>query len=778
MANAMPLKMLLIKPGVNTQQTPSLLQAGWVVSQLIRFRDGMLQKMGGWAKAAQTAFTGVCRGMHGWAQINGLLDMGVGTHLKLWLFQLGSFYDLTPYRLTGQSTNPFTTTVSSASVNVAITNHGASVGDFFELGSVQYSIGGLTLTGEYPVASVVNANNFTITASSSATGSASSGGISAATVLSAASSVAISAGGSGYAVGDLIALSGGTFTTPTVLQVTNVASGAITSAVVSQPGIYSATPSNPVSQAFTSGNGSGASFTVTWATTTAAAASATPQAGGSGYAVNDTITLAGGTFTQATILKVASLSGSAVATVTVQTAGSYSVTPSNPVAQGSTSGSGSGGTFNVTWNVGVVWGLELPVGAQDTSFVTGYSSGPYGGGAYGESTGATFQQFCRIWFIQNWGEFMLACPQGGAIYQWQPSTGTGTSASLLMGAPTLNNFMMVALPQQQVIALGTNQGVTELDPMLVAWSDVGNNNAWVASATNQAGTYRIPRGSKILAALGSPLVVLIWTNEGLWLMQYQGLPFVYSFTQVGQGCGLVAPKAVAMTPQGAFWMSDFGNDFHSYQGGTLDNLTCTVRDKVIGNINIAQLNKIFTAHNSVFSEVTWFYPSLNSTEIDSYVKYNYVENLWDYGLCGTSFVRTAWEDNDAYTLPMATDFNSFLYNHETGTDADGSPMDSFAETGFMVLDDGENISFVERLIPDFNTLAGTLNLTVIGIDFPNSDSASPNQYGPFPVTPGVTPYVTCRARGRGLALKIESNTLGGNFRMGALRARISPTGKR
>jgi hypothetical protein len=96
----------------------------------------------------------------------------------------------------------------------------------------------------------------------------------------------------------------------------------------------------------------------------------------------------------------------------------------------------------------------------------------------------------------------------------------------------------------------------------------------------------------------------------------------------------------------------------------------------------------------------------------------------------------------------------------------------------MVLDDGENISFVERLIPDFNTLAGTLNLTVIGIDFPNSDSASPNQYGPFPVTPGVTPYVTCRARGRGLALKIESNTLGGNFRMGALRARISPTGKR
>jgi hypothetical protein len=95
----MPLKTLLIKPGVNTQYTPTLLQAGWATSQLIRFRDGLLQKMGGWVKAAQTSFTGICRGMHGWVQINGLLDMGLGTYLKLWLFQLGSYFDLMPASL-------------------------------------------------------------------------------------------------------------------------------------------------------------------------------------------------------------------------------------------------------------------------------------------------------------------------------------------------------------------------------------------------------------------------------------------------------------------------------------------------------------------------------------------------------------------------------------------------------------------------------------------------------------------------------------------------------
>jgi hypothetical protein len=117
----MPLKTLLIKPGVNTQYTPSLLQASWAVSQLIRFRDGLLQKMGGWAKAVQASFTGVCRGLHGWSQINGLLDMAVGTHLRLWLYQLGSFYDLTPVRISGTSASNFYTSINgSASINVNI----------------------------------------------------------------------------------------------------------------------------------------------------------------------------------------------------------------------------------------------------------------------------------------------------------------------------------------------------------------------------------------------------------------------------------------------------------------------------------------------------------------------------------------------------------------------------------------------------------------------------------------------------------------------------------
>ncbi|HXZ02291.1 MAG TPA: hypothetical protein VEI03_20015 [Stellaceae bacterium] len=591
----MPLVPLKIRPGVNTQFTPSLLETGWASCQLIRFRDGLLQKIGGWAKAIQTAFQGVCRGLHSWTQIDGLLDLGIGTHLKLFLYQLGSFYDLTPVQNSGTSaTNFYSTSSGSTIVTVAITAHGAGTGDFYEA-LTSASGGGVTISGEYQV-TVVDANHFTIEAATAAT---------------------------------------------------------------------------------------------------------------------------------------------------------------------SSTGFGNG----------VSWQLLLSVGEQDTIFEQGYGTGPYGSGPYGESGGSGgYAVLCRLWFIDNWGEFLLACPQNGGIYQWQPSSGTTTRAAIIPTAPTQNAGLLVALPQQQAVAFGTNNGVSEQDPMLVAWSDSGDNTDWTASTTNEAGTYRLPRGSRIVGAVGSPLAILLWTNEGLWIMQYIGLPFVYSFTQVGFGCGLIAPKAAASTPFGVFWMESTGN-FYMYNGSVVP-VECLVRDQVAGNINEAQANKIFAAVNTAWNEVFWFYPSLESTEIDSYVKYNYAEQLWDYGL----LARTAWEDHTNFPTPVATDPNGFLYVHESGTDADGSPMDAWAQTGYLMLAEGEQMGFMERVIPDFASFAGPLALTAFAVDHPNSDT--PAAYGPFTVAPGATPYVTLRARGRGVALKLESNALGGNFRVGNIRAKVSGAGKR
>jgi len=104
------------------------------------------------------------------------------------------------------------------------------------------------------------------------------------------------------------------------------------------------------------------------------------------------------------------------------------------------------------------------------------------------------------------------------------------------------------------------------------------------------------------------------------------------------------------------------------------------------------------------------------------------------------------------------------------------PMDAWAETGYIMIAEGDTIAFVERVLPDFARFTGPIALSVFAIDYPNSDT--PVESGPFTVTPGVTPYIITRLRGRGVALRLESNVLGGNFRLGSLRARITAAGKR
>lgn len=161
--------------------------------------------------------------------------------------------------------------------------------------------------------------------------------------------------GRGYNVGDTITLAGGTYTTPMVLEVSQVndaVDGGIVAVTIVSPGSYSITPSNPVQQASTSGGGAGAGFTCTFGSEGAEAVGLVSA--GSGYAPGDTITVAGGTHTQAAVLSVGTISGTAttgpIATAFVSTPGEYTALPSNPVSQASTSGSGTGGTFNATWS--------------------------------------------------------------------------------------------------------------------------------------------------------------------------------------------------------------------------------------------------------------------------------------------------------------------------------------------------------------------------------------------------------------------------------------------
>ena len=387
------------------------------------------------------------------------------------------------------------------------------------------------------------------------------------------------------------------------------------------------------------------------------------------------------------------------------------------------------------------------------------------------------------WTIDNYGENLIACsPQtninlsGGIPYQpiyvWSE---TQPTATVIPAAPPVNDGIFVAMPQRQIVAWGSTQTGIK-DPLLINWCDVGNYNQWIALVTNQAGSYRIPKGSRIVGCVQGPQQALIWTDVDVWSMQYIGPPYVYSFNEIGTGCGLIARKAATSVNGIYYWMGP--SQFYTLSANGVQPLQCPVWDVVFQNLNTSYLQNIRVAVNSRFNEIQWFYPSSNSStgENDSYVKYNTELGLWDYGFLG----RSAWIDQSILGPPIGADPNTlYLYQHETSNDADGAAMSSFIQTGYFNISEGDLKSFIDWVWPDMKwgqynqPKAANVQITFFVTDYPGD---TPIAYGPYTVNK-ATEYFYTRFRGRLVSVRIASNDVGSFWRIGLIRYRFAPDGK-
>lgn len=162
-----------------------------------------------------------------------------------------------------------------------------------------------------------------------------------------------------------------------------------------------------------------------------------------------------------------------------------------------------------------------------------------------------------------------------------------------------------------------------------------------------------------------------------------------------------------------------------------------------------------------------------SNEVNRYVVYNYEEETWAVG----AMARTAWADTSpVFNTPYAANTDMFLYQHEVGTDDDGAAITAYVESyDIEIPEAGDYFMHVDKLIPDFLELQGTVNLTLKGKKYPHVDDYTVK--GPYPVTPSVN-KVSTRMRARQLALRLESDQIGDRWRMGTMRARVVPHGKR
>ena len=163
----MTLTKLKLQPGIN-KQTSSLGASGtYTDCDNIRFRYGLPEKIGGWAKNTQTTIIGVPRDAHHWVALDGTRLAALGTDKKLYIFANDVLYDITPIRQTNSSvTSIFTTTNGSANVTVNVNGHGALVGDIVTFSGTT-SLSGTSFSASnfdrsFEVKSVTGTNSFVI----------------------------------------------------------------------------------------------------------------------------------------------------------------------------------------------------------------------------------------------------------------------------------------------------------------------------------------------------------------------------------------------------------------------------------------------------------------------------------------------------------------------------------------------------------------------------------------------------------------------------------------
>jgi hypothetical protein len=722
-----------------------------VTCQLSQTLDGTAINTSGSQSGTQTltlfpgpAFWGVPRAIWNWLNLAGSNLVAVGTSLKYYIQNSpnASFNDVTPARTTSTVIgNPVTFNAVNGSNTIVVTNigHGLQTGDFVIFASAASLGGNITATvlnAEFE-ATFLTANTFSIqtyvAANSSDTGTG--GGATVATYLVTSGSATFTTG-AGWGVG------GWSGYTPSVPATT--LNGAINSSVTS------------VTVTSTSG------FTTT------------------GAVLIDTEWI---TYT-----------GITTNTLTGCTRGAYST-----VAASHSTG------------VGVVLG-------------TGWGSA-----AYVNNTGQEIGQQLRLWSQSNYGEDLVFNPRNGAMYYWANNANpnifdrgqivkAGTAVTTKSGSftpdstcPSIVNFVMVSDASRFVFAFGCNDptgvyATTVQDPMQIRWSDQNSLATWTPAITNQAGGIRLSHGSTIVSAIQTRQEILVLTDAAVYSLQYLGAPYVWSTQLLGDNISIVGPNAMSTVNNVTYWMG--ADKFYMYSG-RVETLPCALRQYIYDNINMNQAYQFFSGTNEGYNEVWWFYCSETgpddennnttnqNTTVDRYVIYNHLERTWYYG----TMKRTAWCDSPLRVQPMSASYanttNGRLIYQETGVDDNETgtpvPIESWVQSSDFDIGDGHNMGFVWRMIPDLTFDGSTVDapsadFTVRprqnpGADYGSSDNrnvestenfTNQRQYN----VQQFTQQIYVRIRGRQMAFKVSSNTLGVQWQLGSPRIDVRPDGRR
>ena len=720
----MPLQKLQFKPGVSRESTDYANEGGWYSCNNVRFRSGTPEKIGGWVGYPTVTtgpqFLGTCRHIVEWVTTSNKYILGIGTSLKYYVnVQDSTYQDITPIRRTVTlGANPIHTLYTT--LNGALNTTDTII----------------------PISAVNNLSDIN-----------SFGTVSPFTFNIGSEQIYV------YAV-DTTAHTLGTATSPCVRGANGTTATTHTSGT-----------------------------TVTSTTVTIADL-------GSNATVGDFVTLSG----------AVNASGYSMnAEWQVSHVGAAFVAISSGVT--SSSSLTFGGSAVVA---------AYQINTQPTSSTSGYGWGMGGWGMGGWGVGSVTNAVSsglNLWIADSFGSDLVFCQRNYGVYLWNPDTQldaantvTGRAVQLrdLSGAdgyaPLYAKSVMVS-SERHVIAFGctdtTSTTSTTLDPLNIAWSDMENPLVWQPQVTNLAGNYRLGYGSDFIAWEKTRQETLIWTDSALYSMRYVGAPYVYSFNVITNEITIASPNCAITANNITYWMG-LGK-FYVYSG-RVDTLPCSLRQFVFDDFNKDQRQQVHAGTNENYNEVWWFYCSKGSTVINRCVIYNYLEQIWYYG----TLPRTAWLDSHIKGVPYAATYGNVLVQHEVGSDDQTTgttvAIPAYIESADFDIGEGDSFAFVKRMIPDVDFIGSDasivphrVDITLYARDFPGqgsfltsqTDIVSATESTAVPTSPyataqifDYTPDAWIRLRGRQIAFRIESNTIGVKWQLGVPRILVQPDGRK
>ena len=471
--------------------------------------------------------------------------------------------------------------------------------------------------------------------------------------------------------------------------------------------------------------------------------------------------------------------------------------------------SGGGGTaINIQ--------CQLNPGGASITFGYGWGTGTWGRSTWGSSSTVPVSLAPQLMFQDNFNNDLVYNIKNQDIFYWIYTSSFSNRAVLLsslagaVAVPKQVGKVMFA-PSGHLLALactGYDAGAGApdyegaYDALLVRWAnvdaDVGPEpEKWQPTVTNTAGFLRVKTGTGIVTALNARQETLIWTDTSLSSLQFLGTNEVFGLQEISNKVNIMSPNAAISVNNNVYWM---GYDKFYVYDGRVNTLPCSLKQYIFEDINrnISQIT--FAGAIQEFNEVIWFYASATSNEINRYVIFNYQENIWYYG----QLERHAWLGVGTNRFPLAT-YNGYLYEHENGKD-DGQPVGqapqaitSFIQSADMAVEDGERFVLTKRVIPDVNftnsettnpvtgtALTPEVQMTVGVRNFPgaansNNDAAGNTLTRDVVTSASIDQYtnqVYIRARGRQMNVKIESNDVGTQWQLGAIRVDFKPDGRR